>query len=126
MNLILDTSIIIDIERGNKELILELDKLKAIYPAPPRISFISYFEFLYGLKRKAIKNKEKSREFLELFDVIQTTNTTAEHLVLLKDKYKLPLSDLLIASQAIETNGILITKDKDFENIEEIRKVILN
>lgn len=126
MNLILDTSIIIEIERGNHMINEWLNELKKTYPAPPEISFISYFEFLFGLRKKSVKNKEKSREFLELFNVLQTSNTTAEYLVLLKDKYELPLSDLLIAAQVIENNGVLITKDKDFEKIEELQKIIFS
>lgn len=124
MNLIFDTSIIIEIERGNKEIIEKLEELRKMYPAPPRISFMTYFEFLYGLRKKSVKNKEKSRAFLELFEVIQTTNTTAEFLVMLKEKYGLSLTNLFITSQVMETNGVLVSKDKDFENIEEIEKII--
>ncbi|HLC36504.1 MAG TPA: PIN domain-containing protein [archaeon] len=32
---------------------------------------------------------------------------------------------MLIASQAIENNLTLITKDKDFEKIEELQKIVL-
>ncbi len=125
MNLILDTSILIEIERKNKIVIDRLNELKSLYPAPPRISFVSYFEYLYGLRAKSAKNKEKLKSFAELFNVIHTTNNTANFLVLLKEKYELPLADLLIAAQAIETNGLLVTKDKDFENIKEIEKIII-
>ena len=52
MNLIFDTSIIIDIERGNKETINSIKELKDLYPAPAKITFITYFEFLYGLRGK--------------------------------------------------------------------------
>ncbi len=126
MGLIFDTSVVIEIERGNRSVIERLEELRKLYPAPPRISFMTYFEFLYGLRKKSIKNKEKSRAFLELFEVIQTTNTTAEFLVLLKEKYNLSLTDLFIASQAMETNGVLVSKDGDFEKIEEIEKIVLN
>lgn len=125
MNIILDTSILIELERGNKEVISGVDELRKLYPAPAKISFINYFEFLYGLKDKSIKNKEKSKSFVELFEVIQTTKKTANNLVNLKQKYELPLADLLIASQTLETNGLLVTKDKDFERIDEIDKVII-
>ncbi len=125
MNLVLDTSIIIEIERSNKEIIAKLNELRKIYPGPPRISFMSYFEFLYGLRKKSIENKSKAQKFLELFEVIHTTNITAHYLVQLKEKYELSLTDLFIASQIMETNNVLITKDKDFEQIDEINKVIL-
>ena len=124
MTLVLDSSIIIEIERGNKEIIEKLNELRKIHPAPPKISFMSYFEFLYGLRKKSIKNKMKSEEFLQLFETIQTNNSTASFLVKLKDKYELSLTDLFIASQVMENDYVLVTKDKDFERIEEIEKVI--
>ncbi len=57
---------------------------------------------------------------------MQTTKNTADRLVELKQKYELPLADLLIAAQVIENNGILITKDNDFDKIKEIEKINLN
>jgi len=124
MTLVFDSSIIIEIERGNKEIIEKLKELRKIHPAPPKISFMSYFEFLYGLRKKSPKNKIKSEELLQLFETIQTNNFTASFLVKLKDKYELSLTDLFIASQVMENDYILVTKDRDFERIEEIDKVI--
>ena len=37
----------------------------------------------------------------------------------------LALADLLISSQVIENNLILVTMDKDFEKIESLKKIIL-
>ena len=125
MSLIFDTSILIDIDRGDKKTIAKIEELRKMYPAPATIGFISYFEFLLGLKNKSIKNKEKSKEFIEKFNVLQTTKNTADKLVELKQKYELPLADLLIASQVLENNGILITKDNDFKAINEIEKIII-
>ena len=125
MNLIFDTSIIIDIERGNKDTIDKIRELKDLYPAPAKIMFISYFEFVHGIRNKMPKNKQKAIAFIEEFSVIQTTKATANNLSLLKNKYELPLADLLIASQVIETNNILVTKDNDFKNIEEMNKILI-
>lgn len=125
MNLIFDTSIIIDIERGNKDTIDKIRELKDLYPAPAKITFISYFEFVHGIRNKMPKNKQKAIAFIEEFSVIQTTKATANNLSLLKNKYELPLADLLIASQVIETNNILVTKDNDFKNIEEMNKILI-
>ncbi|MEK6894594.1 MAG: type II toxin-antitoxin system VapC family toxin [Nanoarchaeota archaeon] len=124
--LIFDTSAIIEIERENKYLIDKIEKLKENEKGLPKISFITYFEFIEGIDKKIEKNKEKARNFIKLFEVIQTTNITAEKLVYLRRNYELPLPDLLIASQVMENNGTLITKDKDFEQIKEINKIILS
>ncbi|MEK6830154.1 MAG: type II toxin-antitoxin system VapC family toxin [Nanoarchaeota archaeon] len=125
MILIFDTSILIELERGNSEIIKKISELRKVYPAPARISFISYFEFLYGLRKRSEKNRDKSIKFVERFDIIQTSKETAEILVNLKQNYELPLSDLLIASHVREIKGILVTKDNDFKEIKEINKVIL-
>jgi predicted nucleic acid-binding protein len=125
MILIFDTSILIELSRGNREIIKKITELKRNYPAPAKISFISYFEFLYGLKDKSEKNKNKSIEFIEEFDVIQTSKKTAAILVKFKQNYELPMSDLLIASHTKEVDGILLTKDKDFKPIQEINCIIL-
>ena len=37
----------------------------------------------------------------------------------------LPLADFLIASQVIENNMLLVTADKDFDKIEELRKIVI-
>src|SRR3989344_4254560 len=125
MTLIFDTSILVDLDRGRINTIKKIEDLRKMYPLPATIGFIAYFEFLLGLKDKSIKNKEKSKEFIEKFNVLQTTKNTADKLVELKRKYELPLADLLIASQVLENNGILITKDNDFKAINEIEKIII-
>ncbi|MBI2632477.1 type II toxin-antitoxin system VapC family toxin [Candidatus Pacearchaeota archaeon] len=125
MYLIFDTSILIELERGNREIIAKINEIRKIYPTPAKISFISYFEFLYGLKEKSEKNKERALAFIEKFSILQTTKITAHNLVSLKAKYEFPLADLLIAAQTMEESAILLTKDKDFEDIKEIEKIIL-
>lgn len=125
MILIFDTSVLIELSRGNKEIIKKISELKKIYPANVKISFISYFEFLYGLRNKSEKNKYKSVEFIEKFEIIQTSKDTANLLINLKQNHELPLADLLIAAHVQEVRGILVTQDKDFEKIKEIKSVIL-
>ena len=124
--LIFDTSIVIEIERENKSFIERIEELKKEERDLPKISFITYFEFLEGIENKIEKNKQKCKTLINLFKVMQTTNITAEKLIYLKKNYELPLPDLLIAAQVLESNGTLITKDRDFEQIKEIKKIILN
>ena len=129
MSLVFDTSILIAIERGDKEAILTLEKLKKIHPLPAQLPFIGYYEFLKGLKIGKPKKMEELMEFLKSFNVIQITNNTADILSDLKIRYdklriSLSLADLLIASQVIENRLVLVTKDKDFEKIKELKKVI--
>ncbi len=125
MKLVFDTSVIIDLEKRNADTIEKLKEIIHLYPEKPAIAFISYFEFLYGLRKKDVRNKEKAIAFIEEFPIIQTTKTTAGILVWLKEKYELPLADLLIASQAIENQSVLVTKDNDFDKIKELNKIIV-
>ena len=125
MILVFDTSILIELNRGNKEIIRKISELKKIYPANVKISFISYFEFLYGLRNKSEKNKYKPIEFIEKFEIIQTSKDTANILINLKQNYELPLADLLIAAHVQEVRGILVTRDRDFEKIEEMKSILL-
>lgn len=125
MQLVFDTSIVIEIERENKEIISKIEELKKKYRSAPKISFMTYFELLEGIANKSEKNKEKAEKFMEFFEVLQTTKRTAKNLVLLRKNYELPIPDLLIAAQTLEIDGILVTKDRDFANINEIEKVLI-
>jgi predicted nucleic acid-binding protein len=130
MNLIFDTSILVEIERKNKKLLQTLQKHVRLYPAPAQITFMTYHEFYHGVQPKNIKNKDKALAFLRRFGVLPLSTRTAEILSELKTEtdgkgYTLPLADLLIASQVIESNGVLVTRDSDFEKIERLKKIIL-
>ena len=130
MTLVLDTSILIDIEKREDVVLQKIKELIEIHHAPASITFINYFEFLYGLQQKSPKNKEKSSVFVERFHFLEPTKRTATILSDLKHKYEkrgqsFSLSDLLIASQAIENDMTLATGDKHFQEIEELKKIIL-
>jgi len=131
MALILDTSILIDIQKKKKSTI---EKLQDIYKGqiePPKITFINYFEFYEGLIEKDVKNKNLLIAFVNKFICLSASKITAEILANLKHKYEkkgalFGIADLIIASLVLENNGNLITKDKTFEKIEEINKIILD
>ena len=130
MNLIFDTVVLIDIQNRKSETIERLKELSEIYTGPGQITFMTYFEFLFGLGEKSLKNKEIAIAFINNFECLQTTKTTAEILSNLKRKYEkigksLSLTDFLIAAQVIENNGTLITRDKDFARIEELKKIFI-
>ncbi|MBS3066332.1 PIN domain-containing protein [Candidatus Pacearchaeota archaeon] len=130
MTLALDTSILIELERRNPIIIKKMKELSELDYLPPYLPFISYYEFLRGLKIKGSKNYEKKLAFLNKFNTLKTSKKTAEILADLKIKYDkqgitLPLADFLITSQVIENNLTLVTMDRDFEKIESLKKIIL-
>ncbi len=126
MTLIFDTSIVIELDSRVSVTAKKVAMLEQSYPELPKVSFMTYFEFLYGLRKKQTSKKENSRAFIENFEILQTTKKTANVLALLKEKYgDLALADLFIAAQAIENNMLLVTKDKDFKRIDELDKIIV-
>ena len=130
MTLVLDTSILIDIEHNNKKTIDILKQLRAEHQDIPHIALINHFEFLIGLKEKKPHNEARGLHFLELFPVLAANKLTSKHLADLKYKYDkkgllIPLADFLIAAQVIENNMTFVTRDKDYEGIEEMDKIIL-
>lgn len=130
MSLVFDTSILIAIERGDKEVMGRLETLQKSYPSPPELTFISFFEYLTGLKIRKSKSFQSNLIFLKRFTVLHTTNSSADILSDLKIKYekkgaRLPLADLLSASIVVDNNLTLLTRDKDFGEIEELKKIII-
>ncbi len=130
MSLVLDTSILIELERRNGKIINKIKELISRYPMPAQITFISYYEFYHGLNKASVKNKYEALSFVNKFNMLRITKKTAEILSDLRQTYEdrgkmLPLADLLIASQVIENKLVLVTLDKDFDRIKELNKVIL-
>ncbi len=130
MRFVLDTSVLIALERNDPQIISRLNELSKLSSGPPQVTIISRFELLVGLNKKEPKNKQKAIELLNKFTCISATARTADILAHLKQTYdekgiSISLADLLIASQVKEYNLTLITKDNDFEKIKEINKIIL-
>ncbi len=130
MSLVLDTSVIFELENGNKDIIDKVKKQIYFYPDPAQISFMTYFEFYDGLRKKSRKNKDKAIEFINQFGMLETTKKTAAIMSNLRSLYEtkgiiIQPADLFIASQVIENNLILITMDNGFEKIQELNKIIL-
>ena len=130
MTLLLDTSILIAVQRKEKDVIKKIDELKKAHFRPASVSFINYFEFYAGLMEKNVKNRQIMLDFINKFNCLKASSITAKILAELKDKYEkkgivIGLADLIIASHAKENNLVLLTRDKVFEKIDEIDKIII-
>ncbi len=127
MILILDTSVLIDIDNHQPKIAEKIATLRSQYPSLPiKISFMTYFEFYHGLRKKAPSALPRSLAFIELFKTLITTKETARLLSQLKHRHPTAtLTDLFIAAQTLEHEGILITTDKDFQLIKEINTYFL-
>ena len=130
MTLILDTSILIGIERGNRDIINRLEELSRQHMESQVISFITYYEFYRGIAKNKPSKMSEALTFLNKFTCLETTTKTARILATLDIAYRekgkpMLLADLIIASQTLEHQVVLVTADKDFAAIEEIEKVII-
>jgi len=130
MTLVFDTSVLIALERKDDKVIAELEDLSKTYTLTPSTTFLNLFEFLLGVKLKPPTNAKEAVAFVRRFDILNSTERTSELLADLKFKYDrkgiaLPLADLIIASLVIENDMVLVTRDKDFEKIEELNKEVI-
>lgn len=129
MTLIFDTSVIIGLERNDKHVHETIRRLQISHPGQGYTSFMTYFEFIHGLRNKQVHNRDSLLSFLDLFEMLIVTKDTARIMSEIKSKYDLlgvPLSlaDTLIAAQAIEHGMALVTRDKAFDQIASLRSII--
>ncbi|MEM2760968.1 MAG: type II toxin-antitoxin system VapC family toxin [Nitrososphaerales archaeon] len=130
MTLVFDTSVLIALERRDIEVGNKIQELLNNYRLPPSTTFLNLFEFLLGIKLKPPRNAKGSVEYVRKFRILNTTERTAELLAELKVKYDreglvLSLADLVIASLVIENDMILVTRDGDFEKIQELKMELI-
>ena len=125
----LDTNILIEFEAHNVELIKFLQNLTKKFPSRPYITSANYSEFLYGFIKESPKKQEKAIEFLEDYNLLNTSKNSSR--LLAKIKYELekkgkmiPIFDVLIASIIMDKKAMLITFDEHFKNIEGLEVVI--
>lgn len=130
MNHLFDTSILIDIRRGNKTTLDALNTLSINADLPPCITTLTYGEFYFGTLTDPPSEHQKGIEFLAKFPLVTLTRSSAKIWAELRKKHLSlgkPLSaiDLFIASIAIEQGRCLITKDKDFSAIDNLHRIII-
>ena len=130
MTLVLDSTLLIDLDKEKKDTQQRIRELRYTFSGYPTITFITYYEFLFGIRNRNQRNKEKALQFIKTFDVLTMTKETAKILCDLRDNQDkrgkpLPLADLLIAAQIIECNSTLVTQDNDFKNIENLKTIFV-
>ena len=107
----LDTNILIGFfkgEPGIREALERFDSLKV--PA------VAHAEFMAGLPHES-QRKATDEAIDILFDLVQTDRTICQEAARLRRETRLKLIDALILATARAGNGVLITRDRDFEGI---------
>ena len=97
--------------------------------APDKRDFFNFAEYYFG---EIGAGKETAAiRFLDSFNLLPLTKESSKAYANLRHKYKIkraPLAsiDLFIAAIAIENNATLITTDKDFERVEELKTIVVS
>ena len=120
--MILDTSVLIDIDRGVEQRKVEkLDSEK-----PHKISAVTRTEFYTGVNMESDTDREKARQLLNTPQEVPMEGEIAEkagELLARKQKQNLSigLNDIYIAATALKKDEKVLTKDvEDFNQIKEL------
>ncbi len=130
MKYVIDTSILIEIENGNEEIINALHQLKKTPFSELYITIFTFCEYYYGVMERSQENKEKVKQRLLQYEILNTSVESASHFCelfsALKKKGKsLPQFDTFIAAITIEQQGVLVTGDSDFAQIPNLNSIVL-
>ena len=117
--ILLDTNILIEILKNNRQTIEELESLEADFA----ISSISAMELFYGAFNK--DEVKKIEKFISIFHLFQVDETISARAMLLVKKFakshSLDIPDSLIAATALEKGLSLFTYNKkDFRFISKL------
>lgn len=116
--LVADTSLLINFFNGHKKAI-EYMEGRDIW-----VSGITEIELLASAKLLA-SDKQLIRDFLTHTFIVDLVKPVKENAILLRSRYKLKLSDSIIAATAMYLNTPLYTFDKDFKHIAEIADLVI-
>jgi len=124
---LLDTNVIIKLLNGDGETVKLLDNTNGIFYIP----CITVGELYYGANKSKQKNNNIRlfNEFVSEYPILDINKNTAEVYGIVKHNlskigFTIPENDLWIASIAIENGLVLISYDKHFTNIENLRLII--
>lgn len=131
MKLVLDTNIYCDFAEGVSQTVDILADLGQFLYLPAIVLGELSYGFMKG-NRRAV-NERKLDEIIQLLgiQVIDVTRSVASkygliYLSLSQKGRKIPLNDVWIAASCMEIGGTLLTRDRHFECIDQIDKMILS
>ncbi len=122
LKVVLDTNAIIALLKGKYNVIELVNKAEHV-----SISVVSKLEFL-AFEGLTEKDRNVFLKFCDRIHIYELNSNDEELMVLIiviKKKYKLKLPDAIIAATAIIHDTILITEDKDFSKIQELKCTFL-
>jgi len=130
MRLVLDTSIYIDFGQGKQEVV----DLIAARSTEVLLPVIVLGELFYGFQKgsKSTENEAMLRRFVTelVVSIIDVDEEVARKYSLIYSALSakgppIPINDVWIAACCMRVGGTLLTRDRHFEHIEQIDKIIL-
>ena len=129
MSFVIDTSVLIEIEKKNKTVLSRLEELEIekgnIYITSP-----SYTEFCFGLIGLSREKFSMQMARLDNYELLNTSKNSSKLLAeikhyLSKKGFMIPVFDLIIASIALDCKMPLVTLDEHFKRIPELDVVLI-
>lgn len=125
---LLDTSFLVDALQDGTTLPAIVEKSETVY-----LSEVAIGEFKAGLDdtRRGRRNREALDAFLHLPNIVEITLTTATTDLYAKVFRSLhaagrpiPVNDIWLAAQALEHGAVLVSRDRHFEAVANLRTLI--
>lgn len=124
--ILLDTDILIEIERNNEEVIAALTQVRAQYPGDVGMTSAVYSEFLFGYLKK-------NKPIPSGFDLLEVIDFDKESAMIFAEKKKelelqgTPISsfDLITASCALAHEAMVVTSDSHFKNVKGLKIIFI-
>ena len=131
MKVVLDTNIYIDFARGRTDVVdlLAIESSEILLPA------IVMGELFYGFIKgsRTRYNEERFHHFVSTLDVsiIHVNEDVARKYAIIfsfltNNGTRIPINDVWIAACCMSVGGTLLTRDRHFEQVGQIAKIILS
>src|SRR5665811_930014 len=131
MRLILDTNVYSDYAEGQPDAVDIIARRAREICFPAIVLGELYYGFGKSYRKKL--NEEKIEQFINLFHVkiIAVDENVSRKYALIyeyleKNGCKIPINDVWIAACCMADGGTLLTRDKHFNNVEQIEKIVLD
>ncbi len=130
MRIVLDTNIYVDFARDKPDVV----ELLAIQSTEILLPAIVMGELFYGFMKgsRSRYNEEKFHYFvttLEVSIIPVNEDVARKYAIIFSDLTskgtRIPLNDVWIAACSMSTGGTLLTRDRHFEQVGQIDKIIL-
>ena len=122
MRILIDTSVLVSILRGDRKLKEKLKKLAEENELI--ISGITEAEIFSGKDMDVKEKREKIADLIEKFSKINPTNKIMREAGRIRRKYGIPLLDSIIIATAEVSDAVIFTLDrKHFKKVEEVKLV---